>query len=68
MVDELSLIQLLPFCSFKRRFGIYDPSRGTAEADQYYLSNVRSGLIVGLLSIGTLGASLASFVLERALN
>lgn len=46
---------------FVRRFGHYD-----AQSGQYAFSNVRSGLIVGMLSIGTLiGALVAAPIADK---
>jgi len=42
---------------FLRRFG--QRHAGGSDGEQYYFSNVRSGLIVGMLSIGTLIGALA---------
>lgn len=59
---------------FLERFGIYDPTYSMASKISpsggvgvpYYFSNVRSGLIVALLSIGTLiGALLAAPLANR---
>ncbi|KAI9734808.1 MAG: hexose transporter hxt1 [Cirrosporium novae-zelandiae] len=59
--DTGQISGFLEMTDFQRRFGQYDSSDGF-----YSFSDVRSGLIVGLLSIGTLiGALIAAPIADR---
>ncbi|GAB7356831.1 hypothetical protein MBLNU459_g7707t1 [Dothideomycetes sp. NU459] len=59
--DTGQISGFLEMPNFLHRFGQYKSS-----TDKYYFSNVRSGLIVGLLSIGTLmGALVAAPIADR---